>query len=61
MNDDHPWINKALEEHNKKLKLEILILEKHCKFSNDRQRQDYFFTQRNNVSINTQSPMDAEF
>ena len=22
---DHPWINKALERHNKKLKLEILI------------------------------------
>ena len=21
---DHPWINKALKEHNKKLKLEIL-------------------------------------
>jgi preprotein translocase subunit SecA len=25
---DHPWINKALKEHNKKLKLETLILEK---------------------------------
>ena len=22
---DHPWINKALERHNKKLRLEILI------------------------------------
>ena len=26
---DHPWINKALEELNKKLRQEILILEKH--------------------------------
>ena len=26
---DHPWINKALERAQQKLRLEILILEKH--------------------------------
>ena len=26
---DHPWINKAMERAQKKLKLETLILEKH--------------------------------
>ena len=26
---DHPWINKAMERAQKKLKVETLILEKH--------------------------------